>query len=180
MPLVWNASDYPPGAPYDSPPCTSRGAGAIGASVRAITGIILHHTVTDEHAGPSVIEELHAARGISRPGGYHWLVHRHFEGGPWTVSPMRPESKMGAHDKGQNQGTIGVSIAGRYHEDPVPADGWDVLVIHVAELCRRYRLPVAAVEGHAENEPASTPTLCPGYDPAELRRALLCRIRRVQ
>lgn len=146
--------------------------------MRPIHLVIAHHSVTHEHVTVAEVDVMHRARGMARIG-YHYLVHRLSPGGPWTVSAGRPVEQIGAHDAGQNEGSIGVCLAGRYDEGrPLDPDGWAVLVATVAHLCRRYGLTADQVEGHCEREPATTATACPGYDPAELRAAVGARIGR--
>lgn len=136
--------------------------------MRPIRKIIVHHT-----AGPSVvtvaeIDREHRARGFSCIG-YHYVVHQLRPAGPWLVSVGRDEDDVGAHDQGQNADSIGVVVAGDYSRGPVPAHAWTVLVATVAALVEAYRLSPTDVEGHRENEPSTTPTLCPGFSPERLR-----------
>lgn len=136
--------------------------------MRRVDLIVVHHTAGRTTVTPAEIAEEHRARG-SRTIGYHWLVHE-LAGGVWTVSPGRPEAEVGAHDQGQNTGSIGIAIAGDYSGGrPVHPDAWSVLVATVAGRCRAYGLSAGQVEGHRENEPKTTPTACPGFDPAKLR-----------
>lgn len=150
---------------------------------RAVRRVIVHHSAGRETSTVAQIVAEHKARGFSTIG-YHWLVHAllvvhradgspvEIVAGPWTVSQGRPEQDAGAHDQGQNADSIGVCIAGDYTRGLVAPDGWLVLVATVVGICRRYGLTVDQVEGHCEHEPASTPTACPGFDPAELRAAV--------
>lgn len=145
--------------------------------MRAIRKVIVHHTAGPDTATVADVTRAHVARGFGTIG-YHHLIHRSQMGGPvWYHSAGRPESQVGAHDQGQNGDSIGVSIAGRYHLGPVPDAGWAVLVATVADVCRRYGLTADQVEGHRENEPSTTPTLCPGFDPEILRVAVRAALR---
>jgi N-acetylmuramoyl-L-alanine amidase len=140
--------------------------------------VIVHHSAGPEHTTVTEIIAEHRRRGF-RTIGYHVLLHRVAPGGRWTVSDGRPLSEVGAHDEGQNTGSIGVCIAGRYHLGPVDPAGWDLLVLQVALLCALHDLGADAVEGHREHEPSSSPTACPGFDPALLRAAVAEQLRRV-
>ena len=143
--------------------------------MRTITAVIVHHS-----AGPisETVDQVRAYHRAPPPAGrgwadiaYHLYLYR-LPSGVWTVAQGRSFEVAGAHDAGQNAGSIGVCIAGNYDLGPVDPDAWTILVATVATLCRRYQIPTAAVEGHRENEPVGTPTACPGFDPARLRAAV--------
>lgn len=53
------------------------------------------------------IRKWHVARGFSDVG-YHWVVYP-----DGTLDPGRPESLIGAHVKGANQGNLGICLNGR-------------------------------------------------------------------
>lgn len=144
---------------------------------RPIRKVIVHHTAGPEHTSVAEVERDHKARGYSRIG-YHALIHRTSPGGRWTVSEGRPVSQVGAHDQGQNADSIGVSVAGNYTKGPVDPAAWELLVLHVSLLCALHDLTADDVEGHRENEPATTSTACPGYDPEALRAAVRERLAR--
>ncbi len=144
--------------------------------MRTINLIDVHHSAGRTTVTVEDVTREHKARGF-RTIGYHWLIHE-LAGGVWTVSPGRPESEVGSHDEGQNAASIGICIAGDYTKGPVHPDAWAVLVATVAGRCRAYGLTAMQVQGHREEEPASTPTACPGFDPATLRQAVLEQLRR--
>jgi N-acetylmuramoyl-L-alanine amidase len=144
--------------------------------VRRITTVILHHSAGPETTSPGAIAADHARRGIQAPGAYHYFLWCPRPEGEWQVAPMRPESRVGAHDQGQNAHSIGVCVAGDYTGRGLPLAARTLLVDLVADICGRYGLSAAVVEGHRENEPASTPTLCPGYDVEEVRRLVALRL----
>lgn len=143
--------------------------------MRAVRHVIVHHTAGRDTESAAEVRRFHTAAPPKGRGwadiGYHWLVRR-LAGGPWTVEAGRAEALVGAHDDGENADSIGVCLAGDYTKGPVPADAWSVLVATVADVCRRYGLGADAVEGHREDEPSSSPTRCPGFDPAVLRAAV--------
>ena len=76
--------------------------------------IIVHCTATppqwmyNNSIEAKIIEvtRWHRARGF-RTIGYHWIIDR-----DGTVAAGRPETEMGAHVKGHNMGTIGISLIG--------------------------------------------------------------------
>lgn len=145
---------------------------------RPITRIIVHHSAGHEHTTVDAVAAEHRRRGF-RTIGYHALLHRVSAGGRWTVSEGRPVPEVGSHDQGQNEGSIGVCVAGDYTKGPVDPAAWELLVLHVALLCALHGLTADQVEGHRENEPKATPTACPGFDPARLRADVAEQLRRV-
>jgi len=82
--------------------------------MRPINEIIVHCTATrpewmaDKPTSAKVaeIDAWHRQRGWSQVG-YHYLIDR-----DGTVAAGRPVEKVGAHVKGHNKGTIGVSLIG--------------------------------------------------------------------
>lgn len=138
---------------------------------RAITGLIVHHSAGPVSETVGAIDHDHRRRGW-RCIGYHLIVRRDPLFG-WVVAGGRPLEQEGAHDKGQNRGTIGICLLGDYSDGvpPEPA-AWALLVGLLAGLLLRYQLPVTAIEGHGEHEPPGHGTACPGIDPGALRRAV--------
>lgn len=125
------------------------------AGKRVVTAIILHCTATPEGEDYTVeqVRQMHLARGFSDIG-YHYLIGR-----DGTVRAGRPEAIVGAHCKGHNTRSIGVSYVGGCPVRTTP--DWDkigkdtrtpaqkiALARLVKELCRRY--PGATVHGHNE------------------------------
>ena len=142
--------------------------------MRAITLIIVHHSAGRDTETAEQVRAFHMTpppRGRGwRDIGYHWLVRRASPGSStWLVEQGRSELIVGAHDADQNAHSIGICLAGDYTQGPVPPEARRALVDLVVATCRRYGLDAHQVEGHRENEPASTPTACPGFDPAALR-----------
>ena len=82
--------------------------------MRPINEVIIHCTATrpewwaDRSAEEKVreVRDWHLKRGFNDVG-YHWLIDR-----DGTVVAGRPEEKTGAHVKGHNTGTIGISLFG--------------------------------------------------------------------
>lgn len=143
--------------------------------MRTIHLVDVHHSAGRQTDDVPTITREHQRRGF-RTIGYHWLIHKP-SGSPWRVDQGRLEADIGAHDDGQNAHSIGVCVAGDYSRGPVPPDAWSVLVATVADVCRRYGLTGADVQGHREHEPATTPTACPGFDPALLRAAVALQLQ---
>lgn len=142
---------------------------------RRINKIIVHHSAGRPTESVEAVRRFHTAppphgRGWSDIG-YH-VVIRLGDDGIWTMERARPVHLVGAHDGGQNADSIGVCLFGDYSEADPPDAAWDLLEFVVAHLVTVYGLTVHDVEGHRENEPASTPTACPGFDPARLRASL--------
>jgi len=71
--------------------------------------IMIHCSATpeDEVLTPSKLAHNHAKRGIRRPGGYHVYITRDGE-----KHYLRDFSRTGAHCKGHNVDTIGISYEG--------------------------------------------------------------------
>lgn len=144
--------------------------------MRTIRRLIVHHSAGPDTETAAQVRAYHTAAPPAGRGwsdiGYHWLIRRFSPSGVWTIEAGRPEDLVGAHDQGENTDSIGICIAGDYTRGPVPAEGWAILVAHLAGRCRAYHLPATAIEGHREHEPAATPTACPGFDPELLRQAV--------
>lgn len=145
--------------------------------MRTIRKIIVHHSAGADDETVAEIRAFHTAAPPKGRGwadiGYHLVLRRAPElGGTWTVNAGRALSSVGAHDADENADSIGVCLCGDYSKVTVPWAAWLVLVGTVAALCKQYKLTSAAVEGHREHEPPTTPTACPGFDAGQLRQAV--------
>lgn len=117
---------------------------------RTITKIILHCTATPEGKDYTVdqIRQWHLARGFSDIG-YHFVVYR-----SGLVELGRPVEQVGAHCKGQNACSIGISYVGGCAADgKTPKDTRTPeqnLALHrlVERLMNEY--PGASLHGHYE------------------------------
>lgn len=124
-------------------------------SKRKIDEIILHCTATPEgeEFSNAQIKQSHLARGFSDIG-YHFII-----GLKGEVRPGRPVAIAGAHCKGHNTRSIGISIVGGCPPRTTP--GWRdkskdtrtpaqeaALVKLVKEQLKQY--PGATVHGHNE------------------------------
>ena len=131
--------------------------------MRSIRRIIVHHSAS----GPvsmETIDDWHRRRGWDQIG-YHFVIQ---SGG--LIRLGRPLSKIGAHCKGKNTGSIGVCIVGSCEDGtPVPGSQWTAAVALIGDLLRQFDLTRADVFGHKE----FAKTLCPGFDPAAFRDALI-------
>lgn len=76
--------------------------------MRDINKLIIHCTATPEGRKTSIeeITKWHKARGF-RTIGYHYVIH--LDG---SIGRGRPEDEIGAHCKGQNANSIGISYVG--------------------------------------------------------------------
>ena len=124
--------------------------------MRVIRQIVLHHTATAATATLDDIRRMHVARGF-RDVGYHYLLRRDHLG---LVEQLhgRPVEQAGAHAKGHNAYSIGVSMVGNYDNNPLPGTMLDAAASLLAYLCDAHDLPASAVVGHRE----LAATACPG------------------
>lgn len=146
--------------------------------MRQITKIIVHHTAGATTATVAELRKLHLARGYSDIG-YHWIIRKDGANDPWLIEKGRDEGLIGAHDAGENTGSIGIVVCGDYTKIQMSREAWGLLVILVAERCRHYGLTSYNVYGHRENEPATTQTQCPGFHPQLLRESVRARMEGV-
>lgn len=86
--------------------------------MRKINRIIVHTTATKEgvHYSVSDIDRWHRELGYSGIG-YHFVVY--LDG---SIHIGRPVSKIGAHCKGYNTGSIGICYVGGLDSNGKPAD----------------------------------------------------------
>lgn len=140
----------------------------IGNAKRNVDEIIIHYTATPEGEDftNAQIKASHLARGFSDIG-YHWIIGPNGE-----IRKGRDERLAGAHCKGHNTRSIGISYVGGC--PPRSVKGWrDIgkdtrtpaqkaaLIKLIKEVKGRY--PNASVHGH--NEFANKP--CPGFNAKE-------------
>ena len=127
--------------------------------MRRITKIICHHTATP--SGSTSVEGVrraHLGRGWDDIG-YHYLVDT-----DGRLRVGRRVGKVGAHCKGENGFSIGISLMGRYdtgYETP----NLRGLAPHLADLCIAYDLTEEDIYGHKDYNR----TACPGYDMESVR-----------
>jgi hypothetical protein len=140
--------------------------------VRPIHAIIVHHTASSTTTTMEEVLDWHVHTRGWDDIGYHFYLQ-----GP-LVRAGRPLDLVGAHDFGENVGTIGICVAGDYRSSSPDPDTWYQLVSLCADLCRQYALEAEDVFGHRENEPTSTPTACPGFSSDKLRADINSELHR--
>jgi N-acetyl-anhydromuramyl-L-alanine amidase AmpD len=91
------------------------------------TGIILHHSATDQRVNGQLIDaqfidRMHARRGFNVPAGgrnyhigYHYIIR-----GDGVVEPGRPEWMWGSHTRGHND-QLGICLIGDFSSGDNPA-----------------------------------------------------------
>jgi hypothetical protein len=85
--------------------------------------------------------------------GYHYSIDP--MGRVWEA---RPNNLQGAHVKNQNEHNLGVMLMGNFNEHAPTSDALNTLDAFLAEMMRRYRVPVGRVFTHQEIGPSA----CPG------------------
>lgn len=127
--------------------------------MREIKEIIVHSTATPEGRETSVedIRSWHKQRGWSDIG-YHFVVH--IDG---TINPGRPIKIPGAHCKGKNKYSIGITYVGGCDSEMNAKDTRtdaqiDSLEYLIGYLCASY--PGAKVYGHRDFSTKA----CPCFD----------------
>ena len=129
--------------------------------MREINKIIIHCTATPEgrDVGVAEVRDWHVGHNGWSDIGYHYLITLN-----GTVEIGRPESKAGAHVKGQNKNSIGIAYAGGMDKDyKEPKDTRtpeqkEALIWLVNELKDKY--PGSTVHGHNEFSAKA----CPSFD----------------
>ena len=127
--------------------------------MREINKIILHCTATPEgrDISAATIKKWHTDKGWSDIG-YHYVVK--LDG---TVEDGRPVERQGAHVRGHNRNSIGISYVGGCDKDMNPKDTRtedQVLALDelIAILLDKY--PGSTLHGHNEFSPKA----CPSFD----------------
>ena len=139
---------------------TVSGVGVLKKSKRVINLIVVHCTATREGQEVTVkeIDSWHRARGFAGIG-YHYVVH--LDG---QVECGRDVDKAGAHTRGYNAHSIGISYVGGVEKDgKTPKDTRTeaqkkALTGLLKELRRMY--PGAAIRGHRDFANKA----CPSFD----------------
>ncbi|MDD5110844.1 MAG: peptidoglycan recognition family protein [Patescibacteria group bacterium] len=130
--------------------------------LREVDRIVVHHTAS-EHGDVSDIDRWHRERGFDSIG-YHYVITNgvSHSGEPCLDGEIqigRPEDVVGAHARGRNACSIGVSMVGG---DSFTKPQVESLTVLLAHLCRRHGIAADkiawAVEPHHTNCPG---TGCP-------------------
>jgi N-acetylmuramoyl-L-alanine amidase len=129
--------------------------------MRDINRIYVHHSASSRSTTVAQIRTWHL--GKTPPWsdiGYHKLIRQ----APWdsaaSVQIGRPIRRQGAHVYGDNANSVGVCLIGNFHEERLPAEMGEALVMVLVDLCRRFDLDHTAIFGHREYVGANT--VCPG------------------
>ena len=127
---------------------------------REIEMVVVHHTESPTATQYRGIETVAAVRRFHMEDrgwsdtGYHLMI-----GPPGDLYLCRPLALEGAHCKGYNTHSIGISyIANFDHEDPATYPGMALGQAVVAALLRRFGLGVEAIHFHREYADKT----CPG------------------
>lgn len=144
--------------------------------MRKINKIIIH--CTDSLWGSvKEITRWHKERGFYTIG-YHYVIYNGFltykqlkDGGrnlnfDGEIAPGRDVNEIGAHCKGQNKDSIGISLVGI---DKFTENQLKNLRRFCIELIEKYNLTVDDIYGHYEFDPHKT---CPNMDMMSLRSLL--------
>ncbi len=121
--------------------------------------IIWHHTADALMSHQfEKINKYHKSRGfpLSSLGfyvGYHWLIEH-----DGTLKQARKENEIGAHDKGENVGSIGIALAGNFnHTRPTGAQKKTAAIL-VKRILKDWNIHITRIEPHRKNDA----TDCPG------------------
>ena len=121
--------------------------------------IIWHHSADpDTGLQLSKINVAHKNRGFRKSSlgfyvGYHWLIEHN-----GLVIQCREEGVMGAHDQGENFGSIGVCLAGHFNSRKPTKAQEKATGKLVKEIMKRWSIRVTRLEPHRWGDP----TDCPG------------------
>jgi hypothetical protein len=122
----------------------------------------LHHTAGLRPEDPAEAEaEMRFLQDFHQRGrgwndiGYHFVID-----GAGRVYEGRPETAVGAHARGANEGNLGLSLMGRYAPDGhrLGEGQWDAIVALGRRLRRAHRIEAEALRGHRDY----SATDCPG------------------
>lgn len=124
-------------------------------SAAKITTLVIHHVAMSKCSFDDV-QRMHYGFGWSGIG-YHYFIRK-----DGTIYEGRPELTLGAHAKGHNTESIGISCEGYYHTDTkvhdtvMPHEQFKALVELTKDIMHRYK--GIKVKKHSE----VCATACPG------------------
>ena len=132
--------------------------------------LVVHCTASPTTTTREQVVEWHLANGWDDIG-YHYLIQA---GG--IVRKGRRDDTPGAHAKGHNTRSLGVSVSG----SPSEGMAWDPdqeyqLVLLLTDLCRAHSLRPHQIRGHSELDPENKP-LCPGVSMDAVRQQVAVRL----
>ena len=143
--------------------------------MRRIDTLIIHQTDTTGGTVES-IRRYHVDVLGWKDVGYHKIIYRDA-----SIHQGRPDEQVGAHCKGDNNGSLGVCCVGKGPALVGEPGGymtkalWGALCYTVETLCRRHDIRVRRIYGHRERPSGKQQgKTCPGFD-AELLRAEMRR-----
>ena len=133
--------------------------------MRALNEIIVHCAATPEgrHVDVATIDEWHKARGWKEIG-YHFVIY--LDG---STHKGRAMSKIGAHVRGHNTGTIGICYVGGVARDgKTPKDTRTpkqkaALVVLMRELVEKYPT-IKKISGHNQYAAKACPSFNAGLE----------------
>lgn len=121
--------------------------------------IIWHHSATISQGHQfKAINLNHRQRNfpISSLGffvGYHYLIE--VDG---TIQKAREETEIGAHDQGENYGSIGICLAGNFNIEQPTKEQEEAAAEITDAILRRWNIPLTRIEPHRWGDQ----TDCPG------------------
>lgn len=123
------------------------------------TRIIWHHTAVKGNKHQSTgVNNVHKARGFPKSllgfyGGYHILIEK-----DGTIFRYRKDNEVGAHAKGHNLNTLGISMAGHFNVETPAQEQTNSFIVTIANWMLDYHIPATRVRPHR----AVGKTACPG------------------
>ncbi len=160
-----------------------------------LQAVIVHHTATrnddpDALAMVRRVQRFHAHHRGWGDIGYSFVVladGRVVEGREGSARAPLPLGVVAGHAYGHNPGTLGIALAGRFHDDDPTDAAWAALVDLVAVVCRACDLdphggPVTLANGNTlptvvGGHRHACPTDCPGDALAARLDALRVEVR---
>lgn len=138
-------------------PIMTRDAYAMGGVAR----ITVHHDAIPSTGIRSMSDSARRLESVRRSHisngwvdiGYHYSIDP--MGRVWEA---RPNNLQGAHVKNQNEHNLGIMLMGNFNEHAPTSDALNTLDSFLAEMMRRYRVPIGRVYTHQE----LGQTACPG------------------
>lgn len=140
------------------------------ANPKGFTHVVVHHvaakTFTLDQLTHCHMDPPPAGRGWSSIG-YHWYVRK-----DGSVYSTCPETEYGAHVKGHNTYSIGISVEGDYEnfDTSMPQVQFKALVAKIIDVMTRMGMPRTNLLYHGE----LTSTACPGkyFPKSDVRKAV--------
>ncbi len=122
--------------------------------MRAVDFLVVHHTASPKTTTVDEIRRWHRARGFSDIG-YHAIIY-----GDGSLHRGRPERLTGAHAKGANVRSLGVTVCGNFENEQLEDLQRKRLVRILTHWCYAYGIATNRIFGH--RDVGSTRTACPG------------------